>query len=275
MDKRVYPREKKVGASALSVTVLALALVFLLSGVLVRRSGGDIDIAVTHTPAPTAISDVFDETMEQREITLPAATWYALQLGVFENGTAAEQLSSQFQKRGAAGYVWQDGRYRVLAAVYPAKEDAQSVRQRILEQHLVDSYLYQIDLPAMHLRITGMKGQLDILQAAFAHVHDAAAQLQQISVLLDRQEITVEQACERLESLSAQAEEVTLRMAQRFSAPRHATVDGLLTCLNDLISFCASRDANASATVFSTQLKHRTFAVLDGLRGVYDTLSTT
>ena len=104
--KRVYPRQREPG-KWLSYLLLFLSAVVVISGVVSR--GGDLTIepAATATPIPT--DAYFDETVEEREITLPSATWYALQLGAFESETAAQELGQQFVKRGAAGYVWHDG----------------------------------------------------------------------------------------------------------------------------------------------------------------------
>ena len=197
--KRVYPRQREPG-KWLSYLLLFLSVTVILSGLVSR--GGDLSIqpAVTATPIPT--DAYFDETVEEREITLPSATWYALQLGAFESETAAEELAQQFIKRGAAGYVWHDGRYRTLAAVYPTREDAQTVREQLSDAHSVDSYLYQIDLPALHLLMKGMKGQLDILEAAFAHANDLTVNRQAVSVAMDRQEMSGEEAAQLLGTLT-------------------------------------------------------------------------
>ena len=48
-------------------------------GLVWRGEEVTIETAPTATPIPT--DAYFDETVEEREITLPSATWYALQLG--------------------------------------------------------------------------------------------------------------------------------------------------------------------------------------------------
>lgn len=270
--KRVYPRQREPG-KWLSYLLLFLSAVVVISGVVSR--GGDLTIepAATATPIPT--DAYFDETVEEREITLPSATWYALQLGAFESETAAQELGQQFVKRGAAGYVWHDGRYRTLAAVYPSREDAQAVREQLSEAHSVDSYLYQIDLPALHLLMKGMKGQLDILEAAFAHANDLVTNLQESSVAMDRQEMSGEEAAQLLNGLGEQVSTVSLRLQQRFSAPRHQTVEGLIACFEDYASFLETLDAADSDATFSMKLKRQTLSTLNHLKGVYDALGNT
>lgn len=272
-DKRVYPRQREPG-KWLSYLLLFLSAVVVLSGLAWR--GGDgvvIQTAPTATPIPTDVA--FDETLEEREITLPGATWYALQLGAFENENAAQELADQFIRRGAAGYVWHDGRYRTLAAVYPSREDAQNVRRQLSELHTVDSYLYQIDLPALHVLMRGMKGQMDILEAAFAHAHDLTLNLNALSMALDRQEVAGDEAREQLAALGGQVETVALRLKQRFSAPRHGTVEGMISCFEDYAAFLTTLSPQDSDVTLAMRVKRQNLSTLKHLKGVYDALSNT
>lgn len=270
--KRVYPRRREPGRW-LSYLLLFFSTMIVLSGLMWRGGELTIEAAPTATPIPT--DAYFDETPEQREVTLPSATWYALQLGAFESETAAGELAGQFSRRGAAGFVWHDGRYRTLAAVYPTREDAQNVRMQLREVYEIDSYLYQIDLPALHVLLGGMKGQLDILEAAFAHAHDLAENLHAVSVALDRQEISGAEAAQALSALGAQVDTVALRMRQRFTSPRHATVEGLLGCFEDYAAFLETLNETDSAVTMGMRLKHQTLSTLYRLKGVYDALGNT
>ena len=236
--RRVYPSERKP-AKWVSYSLLFLSAVILFSGV-AARSGDDAVIQTVATPSPIPLDAAFDETRETQEITLNGSVWYALQLGAFETEEAAHQLAEQFQRRGAAGYVWQNERYRVLAAVYPEKEDAQAVRQQLREQHDVDSYLYEISVPALSLRMTGMKGQIEILEAAFLHADELIRQTERISETLDRQEITPAEAVTELNTLREQVELVALRMEQRFAAPKLA-VERLIALFQDYAAFAQEK----------------------------------
>ncbi len=273
-NKRVYPRERPRG-KCLSYLLLFLSAVVVLSGLVWRGDGAELDIRPLPTATPIPTDAYFDETQEERELTLPGATWYALQLGAFENEDAAQELAQRFIQRGAAGYVWRDGRYRTLAALYPTREDAQNVREQLSKQHTVDTYLYQIDLPALRVRMKGMKGQLDILEAAFSHAHDLVSSMQAASVAMDRQEMSSQEAVERMDGLKAQVETVSLRLQQRFSLPRHAAVDGLIACFEDYIAFCDTLDGKEAAVTTGMRVKRQNFVSLDLLKRVYDTLSNT
>lgn len=271
--KRVYPSERKP-AKWVSYSLLFLSAVILFSGV-AARSGGDAVFETVATPSPIPLDAAFDETRETREITLNGSVWYALQLGAFETEEAAGQLAEQFQRRGAAGYLWPEERFRVLAAVYPEKEDAQAVRQQLRDQHDVDSYLFEISIPSVSLRVTGMRGQIDILEAAFLHAEELIRQMERISETLDRQEITPAEAAEELNTLREQVELVALRMEQRFLSPRNAAVTGLIGLMRDYAAFAREKTGQESNALLSRQLKYQTIQTIRLLLELTDELRNT
>ena len=271
--KRVYPSERKP-AKWVSYSLLFLSAVILFSGV-AARSDGDAVFETVATPSPIPLDAAFDETRETREITLNGSVWYALQLGAFETEEAAGQLAEQFQRRGAAGYLWPEERFRVLAAVYPEKEDAQAVRQQLRDQHDVDSYLFEISIPSVSLRMTGMRGQIDILEAAFLHAEELIRQMERISETLDRQEITPAEAAEELNTLREQVELVALRMEQRFLSPRNAAVTGLIGLMRDYAAFAREKTGQESNALLSRQLKYQTIQTIRLLLELTDELRNT
>ena len=271
--RRVYPSERKP-AKWVSYSLLFLSAVILFSGV-AARSGGDAVFETVATPSPIPLDAAFDETRETREITLNGSVWYALQLGAFETEEAAGQLAEQFQRRGAAGYLWPEERFRVLAAVYPEKEDAQAVRQQLRDQHDVDSYLFEISIPSVSLRMTGMRGQIDILEAAFLHAEELIRQMERISETLDRQEITPAEAAEELNTLREQVELVALRMEQRFLSPRNAAVTGLIGLMRDYATFAREKTGQESNALLSRQLKYQTIQTIRLLLELTDELRNT
>lgn len=271
--KRVYPSERKP-AKWVSYSLLFLSAVILFSGV-AARSGGDAVFEIVATPSPIPLDAAFDETRETREITLNGSVWYALQLGAFETEEAAGQLAEQFQRRGAAGYLWPEERFRVLAAVYPEKEDAQAVRQQLRDQHDVDSYLFEISIPSVSLRMTGMRGQIDILEAAFLHAEELIRQMERISETLDRQEITPAEVAEELNTLREQVELVALRMEQRFLSPRNAAVTGLIGLMRDYAAFAREKTGQESNALLSRQLKYQTIQTIRLLLELTDELRNT
>lgn len=273
-QKRAYPA-KQNRTRWLSGVLLLLSAVIVVTGLFSRGESNGFTLETMPSPTAVPLDEGFDETLTTAEVKLPPAAWYALQVGVFENEELADQSAEAFRKRGAAGYIWHDGRYRVLAAAYPSKEDAQQVRGQLSDQHSIDCYLYAIEMPEISLRICGMQGQLEILQAAFAHIHDLVSQLQVLSVAMDRQELSAAEACEQLEGLNTQMSVVSLRLKQRFAYPVHNTVQALMKCFDAYAVFCGELSENESMIALGMKLKYQTLAMLQQIQEVYDTLSHT
>ena len=269
-NKRIYPSERKP-SKWLSYLLLFLSAVVIFSGIVNRRADQPtIEPLVTATPVP--LEDGFDETRETRDITLKEYRWHALQLGAFEKESSADELAKEYQKRGAAGFVWPDSRFRVLAAVYPLREDAQRVREQLSQRHSIDSYLFEITLPEITLRLTGMKGRLDILEAAFLHGEDAVQNLQQLSVILDRQEISNQEAIAQLVSQKQQLDLVAIRLEQRFAQPRNAAVQQLIDFFRDYSAFVESLNASDSSATFGQRVKYQTLRSIRLLWQLRDSL---
>lgn len=270
--RRVYPAER-TGGGWLSILLLLTAAILIAGGFLQKESNLSIVPVPAQTPVP--LNEAFDETPVMQEISLPEKIWYALQLGAFDEEKGAREMAEHFVKRGAAGYVWNDGKYRTLAAVYTSREDAQAVRERLSSNHSVETYLYTIPLQPLILRISGMKGQLEILQAAFFHANDLCQSLQRISTELDQQTMNVEEAISALNALADQDETVMLRLEQRFAPPRHFAVEGLIGCLNDYTHFCSTLNEEQSLVEIGMKVKYQTLHTLYLLQSVYNNLNHT
>ena len=123
---------------------------------------------------------------EERILTLPGHTWFALQLGVFDSEEAAESLAASYRSRGAGGYVRTQDQYRVLAAAYAARADAQAVLTQLRTLHQVDAVLTEIVQPEVTLRLTGRPEQLTALSDACDALEQLSIELAALSNDLDR-----------------------------------------------------------------------------------------
>ena len=273
-SRRVYPAQRSLNGW-LSGLLLFLSAVVILSGLVWRGEDKGISIQLASSPTPSPLNETFDETPAQREVTLPGGEWYALQLGAFEQEEAAGKLGEQYALRGAAGYVWHDGRYRTLAAVYPLKEDAQQVRRQLSEKHDVECYLYTISMSALQIRIKGMQGQIEILEASFLHAEEIIRCLYRLSSELDRQEKTASEVVEELKGIGDQASAVLLRLRQRFDPGRNEAVSGMVCFFETYLSFVSSLSEEMSAVGTGAKLKYQTLEALHCLWQVYDSISNT
>jgi len=111
------------------------------------------------TPLPSAsepaqTSEPSGAASEHVQIQMDGYTLYCLQLGAFtEEANAADQAAS-LQGMGAAGYIVEDTYFRVLAAGYKSKADAESVAERIRTDEAMEVGIYEMACPGLNIEIT-------------------------------------------------------------------------------------------------------------------------
>ena len=262
VEKRTY-RTPGGGKRILTGVLLFVSCLLILSGLLRDNSGG-LRLEVKVTPTPTVLGKTFDETPASRQITLPARSWYAIQLGAFDGEDSALAQAETYRARGAAGYVRKDSRYRVLAALYSTREEAQTVRQQLQSQHDIDSYVYEIVLPEIVLNVDGMAGQLDALEAGLQFLHTAVEKFCAVSVSMDRQDLVVEQELTRLAEIASQADTLRTVMMQRFASVSYPAVNGLTGLFQEVgASSALVAETSLKGTVaMAGQMKYQTLALL-------------
>ena len=206
------------------------------------------------TQAPETIS------REERTLTLPGHTWYALQLGAFDSAEAAETLAASYRVRGAAGYVRVQGQYRVLAAAYAARADAQAVITQLRTRHQVDAVLTEIMQPEVTLLLTGRPDQLTALSDACDALEQLSVQLAALSDALDRGTADRQQALSALQSHRDTLNALKTRIDAQFGDNAPETVrktaeilDAVALSLNEALS--AQGSAALGARIKYAQLQ--------------------
>lgn len=262
VEKRTY-RAPGGGKRILTGVLLFVSCVLILMGLL-RDGNGGLSFELKVTPTPTVIGKVFDETFVEREISLPARSWYAIQLGAFDNEESARSQADSFVARGAAGYVRKDARFRVLAALYPTREEAQTVRQQLQSQHEIDSYVYEIALPEILLNVKGMAGQLDVLEAGMQYLNTTLEKFCEISTSMDKQDLPTEQELSRLAEIASQADTIKSVLAQRFSAANNAVVSNLISLMEEIgkASSAVAETSSKGNVVMGAQMKNQTLKLM-------------
>lgn len=216
---------------------------------------GRISLPLALTPAPTALPQ--EKETESRTLTLPGGTWYALQLGLYEKSEgAARQTAELFQGRGAGGYLYSRDGYRVLAAAYENRADAQTVQTRLRTQYSIETYLLEIARPEITLRLTGQKGQLSALSDAYAFLEQAAGQLSAQSQRLDNGSAGKQEILSFLASLQETADALESRMDALFGASALDAVKQIRAALGDLSRALAQAQEAQSVTALGAQVKY-------------------
>lgn len=275
--RRRTERRRSLGRSGLGARALmALSALVVIAGLISRFTGGEeLTASVVATPTPTPLTAAFDETVETRQVTCPAETWYCLQTGVFSTAQAAEEKSGAYADRGAPGYVALDGdKYRVLLSAYGTQEEAQRVRERLDTQQAVDTYIHEMTRPELPLQLTGMRGQLDVIEAAMALLPALADQWRDAALLVDRGEMTLEEtqrmAAESLEQCQVMLEVLT----QRFVSPVPALAQRLeLLCTAGAEAAARLEEAaRRDLTTASAQLKMEALGLHYGMKTAWEAL---
>lgn len=157
------------------------------------------------TTAPNSDSGSSSKNASSEELSLKEFTSYALQMGAFSSEENAQAEAKNLRERGAAGYVYHDGHYRVFASVYQNEEDAQTVRKQLKESEGMESSIFVIQAPGANMRVTANEDGLASVKEAFTALETARDELYTLCTDLDRKETTEAKAREKLKSLAEHA----------------------------------------------------------------------
>ncbi len=215
----------------------------------------------TATPAP-------DTSHDAVEISLSGRSWYALQLGAFTQENAAQQLSQQFISRGAAGYVLKENDiYRVYAAAYPTRAEAQSVQTHLSEQG-VATYIQACNEEPVTLRAAGTHTQLQAVSDIFTYLDALSMKFFTLSSQLDTSEITATDALEALMSESATCRALHNTLASAFPGEIPAGAQTICDLLTLIAQECESAQNSQSAARVGAALKRCQLSVVVGLKNL-------
>lgn len=206
------------------------------------------------SPSPTLTPE--ESAPDSRTVTLPGQTWFALQLGVFEQKEAASALAESYRARGAGGYVLLSEHYRVLAACYETRADAQAVQTQLRSQHQVDAYVYELSRPEILLKLSGQKAQLTALTDAWDALDKLAAHLSSLSQALDQRAASAEAVLSAAASEQETAAALATRLRQLFGDQPHTAVAQVIQLLDDLSAALAQTAAAANETRLGAQIKY-------------------
>jgi hypothetical protein len=151
-------------------------------------------------------------------------------------------------------------RYKVLAAAYAARADAQAVITRLRTQHQVDAVLTEISQPEVTLRLSGRPEQLTALSDACDALEQLSIQLAALSDGLDRGETDRQTAFSALQSHRDTLTALKTRLDAGFgeNAPKQVrdtadTLDALTLSLAEAMS--AQSTAALGARIKYAQLQ--------------------
>ena len=257
---KLKTRRYKVRRSGRGWTVLVALGLIILAGSYFFHPG---EHRLSMSPAPTLTPE--DSISDRRTLTLPGQQWYALQLGVFDQEEAAQALAQSFRSRGAGGYVTQNPPYRVLAAAYETRADAQAVQNQLRALHGVDAYVHEMISGEIVVNVSGQKAQLAALSDAYDALSQTTEKLSNLSQGLDRHTLDGESIAAALKSEKETLSSLAGRIQALFGEKPHEAVreiDALLQALSDQLgSVLGAR----SELQLGAGIKHCQLLCIDGL----------
>lgn len=219
--------------------------------------------AETETAAGMQVALDTSKKAVDADMTLPAVTCYALQMGVYASAENAAAQSAQLKKLGGGGYVLKDAdRYRVIAAGYAQEADARSVKDRLVEQG-VDCALYTFSTDAATYRVSAQETQLEEVRAGFRAIADAQAALTDCVLTFDKGGLGVDEGKTEVARI-AQALRTDMALLGSYEGEQ-ATLSSLLSCYNDALA-AIEKAAQSDATdtsAFAAELKYAQLNVTD------------
>lgn len=246
--------------------LLGIAAVMVLVVLLWRGGQAAFVTDYIGLPGPTPLGSTFDRTVETREVTLNAETWYAIQTGVFSTQEAAIQKADAYTQRGAPGTVVRQGeKWRVFIACYGTEEEAAAVRTRLESNQKVDTYLYVWECPEVRLRLSGMAGQLDAAEAGFMLLMTTAATLRDTAMELDAAQLTTQEVMASARALDDQIALWEDTVRSRFGKSVPALVEGMMTITGGWDARYAALGAAQDATALSAALKAQAMGMFDDI----------
>ena len=252
---RLKTRRYKVYRSGRRRAGLLLLIVVL--GIGAAWAVGTEKLPLPRLPvSPAATLTPEDASPDARTLTLPGKTWFALQLGAPDSEAAALELAEVYAARGAGGYIWRQGGFRVLAAAYETRSDAQAVQNRLSTLHQVETVAVEIARPEVTLRVTGQKAQLTALSDAYDALDKLAAHLSALSQALDGREKDAEDVRSALQSERDTLSLLRERLAALFGGSAHAAVTDVEAILSDLITALDQAISAQGATALGAKVKY-------------------
>jgi hypothetical protein len=222
--------------------------------------------AQTDIPAPGFATPDWGEQGEGL-VTIPGLDWYAIQLGAYGEEQAAREQARRYTGRGAAGYVLQDGAYRVLAAAYATPEDAETIRGRLHDAQGMDTYVYHLSADTVELSVTAAQGQVQALRGGFDVLTQTLRQMHRLSTDLDAQRMDGATVVLAAQAMRLEVEDRQRALSEALGSSTSQVVTGLgvllETARKGLETICAQ---NTQETVtLTSNIKYQQIDLLCSL----------
>ena len=199
---------------------------------------------------------------------------YAVELTSFDNIAEANTASEEYKQQLAAGYVVNDGGvFRVFASAYKTRANAESVVNNLKESD-VDATIYVLEMPSLYLNLELERQQKEALKDCFDMFYNTYSKIYDISVKLDKSEITLDQCAVEVLNTKNECEVIIDNFNSKVAVPKTSEIiytkiylNTFLDSLSDLV------EASQASTTYSGEVKNTYFQIIYGYINLLTELS--
>ena len=204
-------KKRKHGDNGVVIATVIITVLFVISaGYLI---GGD-----------NVVTTLLQKETEER-------TFYFLSTNGFDDVTMARQNADLIRNRGGAGYVDLADNNKIILAVYPDEQSANTVRDKVGDNSLVVSSLAVVSI---NTSVAG-KGLKDDVSTALTYFDTTFDALYNLSNALADNKITIDDVKTQITVLRSQIEDIKSVFYENTKDSTHASITeikvALVTCL--------------------------------------------
>lgn len=233
---------------------------------------GEQAAAPVASTEPTPTVSLGGDTVTEK-ITVEGKTIYTIQAGVFTDQNNATALAKSVQQQGGAGYVKPDGNYRVLLSAYKTEEEAKSVKQKLLSQNKMQTSIYEMGYETVTFEVTAPKDVVSLIHTAMSSATEMLEKIYDLSLQLDKKEITLEKAKSETANLLTEAVQLRDSMDAVQTASENSIASGLFSLYTGFAE-CLSEisKGNITEVEFSASIKQIYLNIFDKIDGLMEAL---
>lgn len=244
---------------------MQLALLFFMLSLAIYLFSWATRAPITQTEPVSAPGATLAPTGRvQQQMQFEKLSCYLVELGRYDTPEQARIEAARYVRRGAAGYVRQDGEaYQVIGALYETQEQAEKIAARLTESEELTCRVIELTSQPIALRVTATQTQIDALSRTERCLREISQQMVQLGYQLDAGSLDIAGAIEQLQDLRTQATLHCQSLERAIGDDPNPIARDMLAQALTLSQSLEDRIAGSDTTAlsFSAKIKYNTITV--------------
>ncbi len=259
--RMVRVRRRHARSMRMAMVLLLISLAVYVCSFAARMASPQPTLETAQEQQPQAMPALDQLTKEIRFEPLSA---FLVELSKADSAETARIEAARYTRRGAAGYILQDGDvFRVIGAVYADKAGADAVALRLEGIEKIAAQVITAQGPASALRVTAAQTQIDALTQGESSLRSLTDQMIALAQSLDAGKVSSEPAAQQIQLIHAEAQ-LRLRALERaVGADEHPIMRGLMLLLQQLSDATGEgmTGRDESTLSFSAKIKYNSITM--------------